>query len=88
MSLRNLCLLAGCALLAGCSSTIKELAADPATVSVHETFTGFGVNETIDYVRNNSAHPASAGNNGVSAGSASAGLGIAPVANTAVVGPQ
>lgn len=71
--------------MSGCSSTIKELAADPATVSVHETFTGFGVNETIDYVRNNSANPASSGPNGVSAGSATAGVAASP-ASTAAVG--
>jgi hypothetical protein len=86
--LRNIAIAVSCAMLAGCSSTIAELAKDPATVSVHETFTGFGVNETIDYVRNNSDRSASSGVNGVSAGSATAGVGATAAPPSAAVSPK
>lgn len=64
--------------LAGCSSSpsadvINALSKDQNTVSVHQTFTGYGVNETIDYVRSGGVGPASAGTNGATAPNGSAG---------------
>ena len=66
------------ALLAGCSSSpsadvIKALSSDTNTVSVHQTFTGYGVNETIDYVRSGAQGSASAGASGATAPNVSAG---------------
>lgn len=53
------------ALLTGCSSTVAELAKDPATVSVHQTITAPGWSVTTDYSRANSGGAAaSAGSNG------------------------
>jgi hypothetical protein len=69
--------LALCGSLSGCMSSdqIKALAQDPSTVSVHQTFTGFGVNEQIDYVRDNSGKsgPVTAGSSGVTTPNGAAG---------------
>ena len=54
--------------LCACSSTVAELAKDPATVSVHQVITAPGWSVTTDYVRNNSTGAtASAGAAGTTA---------------------
>ncbi|MTJ81718.1 MAG: hypothetical protein F8N37_11970 [Telmatospirillum sp.] len=68
--MRNLFLCAlALILLSGCSSTIAELAKDPATVSVHQEVVAPGWTVKTDYVRANSVGATgAAGSNGTSAG--------------------